>query len=215
MKKLILTMAVVIAAAFIAVPSYAVTYDSGTGATFVAEVNIPLATQVDITASKRLGTNDSDLGTVTALDFDSATGFLNFDSTNNIFVSEYYFVIDVGKISGGGDMVVNTKYTDGADDVLGKRTTAKFYAVTLVADGADADTDPDELETTAGPDYVTLNSLIGSGENVSAAELDGGWFRVYIGVYDGGTPVTGGEVFDTNIAPDTYTGTITVTGTVS
>lgn len=209
MKKLILTLAFVVAAAFIAMPSYAVIVDEDTDVNFFATAHIPTATSVSIAAVKRLGSDDSPVEEdVTQLDFNTG-GNLVYKPTLGIFLSDYYFAIDVGVGDGVGAIgSVTTSYSDtGAPQAvgLGSRATATF--VKAVVSGT---------ETSIGPGKVMLSSLAG-GTEISSTAWTGGWFRLYIGIYDGSVaalntgdagPFTGDD------AVGTYTGTITLSATL-
>lgn len=210
MKKLILTLAFVVAAAFIAVPSYAVIVAEDTDVNFVATADIPTATTVSISAVKRLGSDDSPVEEdVTALNFNTG-GKLVYKPTLGIFLSDYYFAIDVGVGDGVGAIgSVTTTYTEGGSPSatigLGDRATATF--VKAVVSGS---------ETEIGPGKVMLSSLTG-GTEITSSAWTGGWFRLYVGIYDGGVPALNtGDAgpFTGDDAVGTYTGTITLSATL-
>jgi len=209
MKKLILTLALVVAVAFIAAPLYAEIVGEGVGLPFVVSADVPSATTVSITATKMLGADDSVVETdVTALNFNTG-GKLVYKPALGIFLSDFYYAIDVGVGDGVGAVAsVTTSYTvGGAPQAIGleKKATATF--VKAVSSGSEAN---------IGPGKVLLSSLI-AGSTVNSTAWSGGWFRVYVGIYDGGDATLnadGGVPFTGADAVGQYTGTLTLSATL-
>jgi hypothetical protein len=72
------------------------------------------------------------------------------------------------------------------------------------------------LLTSHGPTKL-LNQIIGGGEAIASTELNGGFFRVYVGIYPGGISAidtAGGAPFTNADLPGDYDGTLTITATV-
>ncbi|MBU0467441.1 MAG: hypothetical protein KKD07_10520 [Candidatus Omnitrophica bacterium] len=210
MKKLILTLAFVVAAAFIAVPSYAEIVGEGVLLPFIVSADVPSATTVSITATKMLGVDGSPVETdVSALNFNTG-GKLVYKPALGIFLSDFYYAIDVGVGDGVGAVgSVTTTYTVGSSPQaigLEKKATATF--VKAVTSGS---------ETNIGLGKVLLSSLIGGGSTVNYTAWSGGWFRVYVGIYDGGDATLnadGGQPFTGADVVGPYTGTLTLSATL-
>ena len=221
MKKVNLIIAAVFAISLIATPSFAASVASGTPVDFGVTATVPAASSVSITATKRLGSNDSEVATgITSLDFNNSENKLNYDSDNGIWVSDYYFVIDVGLGGGAGNLTVTTVYSEGAGAMpsgqtkgLGYKSTGDFKKVVGPLGS--------QTESALSPGIKLLENLKGAGQSVGSSELTGGFFRLYIGLYDGSDDSTGGlndlggEPFTNDDEPGSYTGTITITGTIT
>lgn len=182
---------------------------------FTVTATVPSATSVSITANSVTGTTWSSAGT--ALTF----GTMTFDNVippgktvaPNIWRAPNYFAIDVAN-NGGGSPNTTISYSEGTKPTgqtngLGYKATATFKRVTYNT-LTGTTTDNDTAHAAKALKDVT-------NENVTSTELTnagGGWCRIYVGLADGATG-TPGEPFVATDKPGTYTGTLTVTATVS
>ena len=79
---------------------------------FLVSASVPLATGVTITASQvDSATNAFTTVAGTTLSFDPMT----YDTTNNIYLPNHYFAIDVGAVGGAGAPDVTVTYVEGAN----------------------------------------------------------------------------------------------------
>lgn len=182
--------------------------------TFTISAVIPTATSVNITAASVPAAG----GTFTAITGSTlAFGTMTFDSTvpaggttaPNIWRAPNYFAIDVAN-NGAGAPNVTVTYAEGSKPTnqtngLGYKGTMDFKKVT----GSGTTTTDNVL---AAHSKKALKDV--ANEHITPAELAGGWLRLYIGLADGSTGAPG-EAFTNADQPGTYTGTVTITATVS
>ncbi len=172
---------------------------------FLVSASIPAATGASITASRvNAATNAFTAVSGTNLSFDPLT----FQATNQIYLPDHFFAIDIGSVGGAGSPNVNVTYTEGLNPNtpgkgLGWHSSATFVRV----EGAT------EVPLTAHGPKKLLKDL--TGENITSAEATGGFLRVYTGIItgDASTP-TGGIPFSNADKPGAYNGTLVVTATV-
>jgi hypothetical protein len=178
---------------------------------FVVSATVPAASGINIVATQVSLPGNVFGASVTAMDFNPLT----FDSTNGIWIPNHYFAVDVGASNGAGNPNITVSYGSeskpaGQVKGLGFKSTATFVKITGPAGS--------QVETPLaahGPKKL-LNSIAG-GENITAAEISGGFFRVYVGLYTGdnaGLNTLGGEPFTNGDKPGTYQGTLTVSATI-
>lgn len=182
--------------------------------TFTVRAVVPTATSVNITAS----TVPAAGGTFTPVSGTTlAFGTMYFDNVipsgetvaPNIWRAPNYFAIDVAN-AGAGSPNVTLVYAEGSKPAtqvhgLGWKTIADFKKVT----GAGTKTTD---ATIAGHSAKALKDV--TSEHILPTDLIGGWLRVYVGIADGATGAPG-EPFTNADQPGTYTGTLTVSATVS
>lgn len=176
--------------------------------TFTVSAEVPLATDVGITASRvSSATGNWTALAGTALNFDPLT----FNSTNSAWFPDHYFAIDVAA-TGAGNTDVTVTYTEGANPNsattghgLGWKSTATFMKV-------------------AGP-TETLLSAHGkkllksvSGEHILPAETSGASLRIYLGIVTKDPNATvadpaDAELFTNSDRPGIYDGTLVITAT--
>lgn len=182
-----------------AVPSFAVDQ------TYTLSASVPLATGVTFTASSvDAATNTFTPVTGTALSFDPMT----FDTTNQIWLPNHYFAIDISASGGAGSTDATFTYTEGTNpnspgNGLGWKSSATFVRV-------NGTTETPLAHGTSGK--MLLKDL--SGEHITPAELQGGRLRTYLGINTGDatTPATG-EVFSNADGAGNYTGTLLISVT--
>ena len=178
---------------------------------FTVRAVVPAATSVNITASSVTGTTWTSQGTTLAF------GTMTYVTTvvngvpSSIWRAPNYFAVDVAN-AGAGSPNVTVVYADVAMPVgqvhgLGYKGTIDFKKVVLNAiTGATTET------AISGHVKKALRSV--ASENVLPALTAGGWLRLYVGLADGAVG-TVGEPFTAADQPGTYTGTLTITATVS
>jgi len=173
---------------------------------FLVSASVPSATGVSISASSvNSATNVFTPVAGTNLSFDPLT----FDTTNQIYLPNHFFAIDVGSVGGAGSPNVTVSYTEGLNPNatgkgLGWHASATFVRVETAS----------EVPLTAHGPKKLLKDL--TGENITSAEATGGYLRIYTGINtgDASTP-TGGIPFTNGDNPGAYNGTLVVTATVS
>lgn len=217
MKKLFLTIAILLGIALVFVPSSfaqstkTVDYDLSVFIPTATSVNI-VAVEVD-SASNSFGTTP-----VTAFNFNPMT-FITENSAN-VWLPDHYYAIDVGVTGGAGSTNITVSYTEGSspsgqptNNTLGYKTTAAFFTITGGPAPADQVTTP--ITTSVGSKALLID-LIG-GVAVTPTMLDGGFFRGLVGVYPGddATNLPEGKAFINTDVPGSYTGTVTITATVA
>jgi hypothetical protein len=207
MKKMILSIAVVFGLVLVFVP-----VNKADEVDFIVSASIPDASGVSIVATEVDSQSDVFGNTTDALDFDP----MNYDSQNGIWLPDHYFAIDVGVTGGAGSTDVTVTYTEGSKPIgqtngLGFKSTATFVKIT--------GPENNQLETELaahGPKQL-LKDLAG-GEQLTGAELSGGFLRVYVGIFPGDDQDilnAGGEPFTNADVPGDYDGTLTITATVA
>jgi len=179
---------------------------------FQVSATVPLANGVSITAVEVDAATNTFGSEVNELDFDPLT----FDATNNIYVADHYYAIDVGSTGGAGSPDVTVTYTEGSKpsgqtNGLGYKATATFVKIEVDEDG-----DETQTEMSAhGPTQV-LKDL--TGEDVDSDELEDAFLRLYVGLVTGDDEDVlddGGEPFTNADKPGSYDGTLTISATVS
>lgn len=179
---------------------------------FIVTATLPQATGVTITATQVRVSDNAFQNQVTDLNFDPLT----FDSVNGIWVPDHYFAIDVGGTGGAGNPNVTVSYGNetsppGQIKGLGFKSVATFVKITG-ATGSQTET------PLAGHGPIQLLKDLTDGEIINGTELNGGFLRVYVGIYPGGNATidaAGGEPFTNADQPGTYQGTLTITAVVS
>lgn len=187
---------------------------------FEITANIPAATGVSITASQFASSDDAFEGIVTEFNFNPMT----FDDGLGVWLPNHYYAVDVGVIGGAGTTDVNFKYAEivtdrpvgqPADGSFGHRSTAAFFRV--LGGPAPEDQTQENLPIAGGSKQL-LKNFIGAGVDVPGGDLNGGFFRVFVGVYPGGDGAIesdGGAPFTNADVPGLYKGTVTITATVT
>jgi hypothetical protein len=181
-------------------------------ATFDITAYLPAATGVVIKATRVVASNDDFLNTVTSFDFGTLSPI------NGVFLSDYYFAVDVGVTAGAGSTNITLTYEEGlpliAGNSLGYKTTADFVAITGGPGPEDQTETP--IATSLGTKTLLID-LEDPGVSIAPSDLGGGFFRAYIGIYPGGDaslpdgmPFTAGDEADT-----TYHGTLIVSATLA
>lgn len=174
---------------------------------FAVSATVPAATGVSIVATEVDSATGNFGSTVTALDFNPLT----FDATNGIYLPNHFFAIDVAATGGAGNPDTVVSYAEGSKpagqtDGLGLRTQAAFVKVTTGGEQA-----------LASHPKSTLTGIVG-GESIDDTELVGGFLRVYVGIITGDDAnilSQGGAPFTNGDQSGNYTGTLTVTATVT
>jgi len=177
---------------------------------FAVTATLPAATGVSIVATEVDSASNVFGQQVGALNFDP----LAFDAAIGIYLPDHFYAIDVGATGGAGSPDVIVTYVEGAKPVgqtngLGWKSIATFVKVTG-SPGNEVQTDMNAH----GPKQL-LKDL--TGENVTEAELTGGFLRLYVGIFPGDDQAilnAGGEVFSNSDEAGTYNGTLTITATV-
>lgn len=172
---------------------------------FLVSASVPAATGVSISASEvDSATNAFTPVAGTNLSFDPLT----FEAVNQIYLPDHFFAIDVGVTGGAGNPTVTVAYTEGLNPNapgkgLGWHASATFVRIEGVTEVPLATHGPKKL----------LKDL--TSENITPAELTGGFLRVYTGIVTGdATTPTGGVPFTNGDNPGAYNGTLVVTATV-
>jgi hypothetical protein len=179
--------------------------------TFTVSATVPAPTSVSITAHNvNAATSVWTLVPGTALSFDPLT----YDLTNQIYVPNHYFVVNAGPAAGSGATDVTVSYTEGSNPNgaigghgLGWKSVATFARVVGTTETLLASHGPKKL----------LKDL--AGEHITPAELGlVGTFRMYLGIelnpLAAGEPA-GAEVFSAADRTGSYSGSLTVTATVT
>lgn len=177
--------------------------------TFPVSATVPTATDATITATRVLVAGNVFQDPVNSLNF----GTLTFNTTNGIWVPAVYFAIDVGVTGGTGTPRVTFNYggqvnPPGQTTGLNVKATATFVRVTG-ATGSQTET-----PLAAHPRQL-LRDIVG--EEVTPAEIAGGFLRTYVGIYTGGNAAidaAGGVPFINTDQPGTYQGTLTITAVI-
>ena len=176
--------------------------------TFTISASVPAALGVNFIASSVDNANNFTLVTGTNLTFDPMT--LNI--ANGVYLPNHFFAIDVGAASGAGIPSVTATYTEGLNPNnpgkgLGYKSTATFVRVQ-----GSGTTQTEVPLTSHGPKKLLINV---SGEQITAAEIVGGFLRIYLGIVPGGTGTpTGGEPFTNGDKPGSYDGKLLLSGTI-
>lgn len=178
---------------------------------FVVSATVPAASGINIVATEVSLPGNTFGSQVTAMDFDP----LSFDTANGIWIPNHYFAVDVGATGGAGTPNITVSYGNESNPVgqvkgLGFKSTATFVKITG-PEGAQVE----EALAAHGPEKL-LKDLIG-GEDITAAEIDGGFFRVYVGIYTGDDATLnglGGEPFTNADVAGDYSGTLTISATI-
>jgi len=206
MKKLVISIFIMVGLTFVFTQvNRADTVD------FAVTATVPAATGVSIVATEIDSVSNEFGQQVSALNFDPLT----FDSTNGIYLPDHYFAIDVGTVGGAGSPNVNVTYVEGSKPVdqdkgLGWKSIATFVKITG-SPGNEVQTDL----TAHGPKKL-LKDL--TGEVITDTELSGGFLRLFVGVFPGDDQEildVGGEVFSNADEAGIYSGTLTVSATVT
>ncbi|MBF0532930.1 MAG: hypothetical protein HQL23_07540 [Candidatus Omnitrophica bacterium] len=213
MKTYYLTGLLAVGLLFAASAAEAVNVASGTSVIFPTNATIPAATGVNVVATQVNASNNQFGQVVTSLNFDTA-GSLTFVPTTGNWLSQQFFAIDIGVAGGGANVGVVTKYTEGTlpsgqTHGLGYKATADFRKVTTAG--------VTQSETALAAGKKVLKD-VAAGITTQPAELSGGFFRLYLAIFDGADAsikAAGGETFTNADRPGTYTGTLTVTATLS
>jgi hypothetical protein len=219
MKKPILTILVLLGFVLMLAPvSSAQVSDE---VSFPITVTLPTATGVSIVAVRvdYVEGGDDVWGTTPVSSFDfNPLGYL---TTAGIWAPNHYYAIDVGVTGGAGLTTVTVQYAEGTRPTgqalgLGFKAAATFRSVS----GAPGSQTEADVATSVGT-RALLDSLTG-GVTVTPAMLGSGFFRAYVGIYTGDDPTTtvdetipGGVPFINTDVPGPYTGTLTVSATVT
>ena len=181
---------------------------------FTVTANIPAATGVSIIATRNQMVNGTEeFGPeVTEFDFDP----MSLDTKFGIYRSPHFFAIDVGATGGAEapDVVVsfnNESNPTGQAKGLGSKATTTF---TLVSGGP---TPTDQSEAIIASLGTKLLSQLIGGQTIDETLQAGGFLRMRVGIYDGGSAslnAAGGGPFTNSDKPGKYTGTFTVTATI-
>lgn len=172
---------------------------------FLVSASVPSATGVSIVASQvDSATNDFTPVAGTNLSFDPLT----FEATNQIYLPNHFFAIDVGVTGGAGAPNVTVAYTEGLNPNTPGKGLGWHAAATFVRIEGTT-----EVPLTAHGPKKLLKDL--TSENITSAETTGGFLRVYTGIVTGdATTPTGGVPFTNADKPGAYNGTLVVTATV-
>lgn len=206
MKKLLLILLLVVGLALMMAP----VSSAQEVATFPITAYLPPATGIVITATRVNASTDEFLNTVTSFEFGTLS------PTNGVFLSDYYFAVDVGVTAGAGSTNITLTYEEGLPAItgnsLGYKTTADFVAIT----GGPDDQTETPIATTLGTKALLID-LEDPGVSIVPSDLGGGFFRAYIGIYAGGdSNLPDGKPFTASDSPDTtYNGTLIVSATLA
>ncbi len=186
--------------------------------TFTVSATVPAASGINMTVSSvnsSSGAFTTEPAGTTALSFDPMT----FNTTNNIYVPNHYFAVDVSVSGGSGSPDTTVTYSEGANpngggssNGLGVKSTATFAKETPNGSGGTTET----LLTAHGPKkrMIDLN-----GEHVAFTEVSGGFLRMYLGVWTGTTVApadpSNGQPFSNADVAGQYTGSLLVTAVVN
>jgi hypothetical protein len=177
--------------------------------TFTVSATVPDPSAISMTVSSINSTSNAftaEPAGTTALSFDPMT----FNTTNNIYLPDHYFALDIGVSGGAGEPDVTFTYNEGANpngatNGMGHKSSATFAE----------ETSSGETLLTAHPKTMLINV---SGEHVASTELaTGAFLRVYLGVCTGntGTDPSGCQPFSNADAAGEYTGSLLVTAVVN
>jgi len=193
---------------------------------FEVTVNIPFANGVSIVASQFASSDDAFEGVVTEFDFDPMV----FDTGLGVFLPNHYYAVDVGVIGGAGTTEVNFKYSELSSDrpsqqppngSFGHRSTATFVRVLGGPLPEDQTQEPLPIGHGTNESTQLLKNFFGGGVDIAGSDLNGGFFRVFVGIYPGGDingvdiAGDGGAPFTLTDEPGLYKGTVTITATVT
>lgn len=207
MKKKIGIIALSVLMVFALVP-----VDIAKAVDFALTVSIEAASELVVTADKRNGQTEAIIeADVDALDFDP----MELNSQTGVFESAVFYTVDAKSSGdGAGDPQVTVNYIEGnipqgQTDGLGHKATAAFTKVTF----------PNNIETITDLNAQGPKKLLKDVNNqlVTDTELEGGFLRVFVGVFlgdDQNLINAGGSPFTAADQIGTYTGTLQVTGSV-
>ena len=127
----------------------------------------------------------------------------NTDLSDAVFILSYLFI---------GGAAPSCEDAADSDDNGALEITDAVYLLNFLFLGGPAPADQTQTDLSKW----LLIDLVG-GEDVTPTDLDGGFFRAYIGVYagDDATTYPEGKPFLSTDVPGTYTGTVRVTATVA
>ena len=181
-------------------------------ATFNIGVTVPQASDVSATLSKIDGKNtpatgDDTWANATALDFSP----LVFNAANSTYSCQYYYAMDVGTNGAGPWRIDHTVTGDFAN--TGSTALGDSVVITCVK----------QTGTISAPitqswlnSYGIATLASANGRSFTNTELDGGWLRLYYGIYNGaanGTAdyVAGAVPITSSKSSGLHTGTVSVT----
>lgn len=204
MKKLILTIALMLGVVFVAAPNGLAAINASK--TFTLSATIPGATGISINAYNVTGSNPPVLMSGLDLSFDPLT----YDPLNYIYYPDHYFYIDVQATGGPGVPTTTLTFTQGSNpnaatsgNGLGWKGALTYTKVDTAGAVTNLPTHPKELFKDVSGDVV-LPSDLGTGT----------FFRAYLGINIDATMPTGGEMFTMSDTPGLYDGTLLVSATI-
>lgn len=206
-------------------------FAAGTTATpgvFTVEANLPAATDVQFVTSKVVGSTFSDTvkGSGAALTW--GTSDLQFyDKENgvdvNVWRGKHYYAIDFNPVSGtqsapGNYQNVTFAYSSESNPTgqaagtgLGEKGTITL--VKTILNSTTGKTEDTKIIAKALKDVGTISGI-------DQTKVNGGWFRVYLGLYPGAASGSADEVanakpFTNADQPGKYTGKLTISVTLN
>jgi hypothetical protein len=128
-----------------------------------------------------------------------AFGTLTWDSTNNIFLPDCYYAVDIDVTDNTGNIwtVTHTRAS------LANGTNNLDDKVNVSFDKQTSSTASEELKKVS---FADSNSVA-----YTKTQLEGGWLRIYYGIGTGSDDATGVTPIGTDTVAGTYTGSVTIT----
>ena len=177
---------------------------------FTVQAQVPASTQASFSVSQVTPGNPDVFTPVNTTDLDF--GQLSLDTTNNIFLPAYYWVIDVGA-NGAGMPNLQFSYTDTANPNgalnngtgLGGHGTIAYSEVVTNANGSQT------VNLIRGEALQQANTSGG----ISNTDYPNGFLRISVGVATGDSTLQEGNAtpFTATDQPGNYSGTVTITAT--
>ena len=135
-------------------------------------------------------------------------GTLTYDTDNNIFVSPFYYSIQIGSLTSQFPNI-NIQYEDtgfptGASTRFGNHGVFTYSRVTQNSGGGDTETNID------GMSFAEVNGL-----TISASQFNTGYLRINIGIATGNPNADEGSAipFTTSVQAGNYMGSLIITST--
>ena len=182
----------------------------------VFQAEMPSATAIEVTVfpieftDDDVDFNDNWLDGVegAAINVDFETD-LDMNSETGVYASGHYYAIEIGGNGGGWGGPIQVDYIAGTND-LALHATATVSMMTWVAD------DPNTPDVEPAEEAVLETARLDRVSDISEADLEGHWARIYVGLASGEEPADMEVTPFTNATlPGVYSGTLQLTYTVA
>jgi hypothetical protein len=180
--------------------------------TYTVSASVPAGSGVGITVNS--------VNTATGV-FTPVTGTtltyspLSFNSTNNVFLANNYFTLDVA-VTGAGAPQTTVSYVAGSVPTGATSTLGSNSSLAYDKEVYTSSSTPPTQSTIPGFPTVVLSSLT-TAQTVPYTSVNGGWLRLYMGLCTGNTSTdpAGCKPFSGADAVGSYTGSLTVSAVVN